>query len=73
MDINEKFNIFLDLGYVDLQLQATGFGQTLKDSSSEFLWGLGAEIDFNDSVYGSIGYTNIDSADGIQLGIGYRF
>ena len=73
IDINEKFNIFLDLGYVDLQAQGSGFGVTIKESSSEFVWGLGAEIDFSDAVYGSIGYTNIDSADGIQLGIGYRF
>jgi len=73
IDLNEQINIFLDLGYVDLQLGASGFGQSIKDSSSEFLWGVGAEIDFNDSVYGSIGYSNIDTADGIQVGIGYRF
>ena len=73
MDVSEQINIFLDLGYVDLQLQASGPGGTIKDSNSKFLWGVGAEVDFNDSIYGSIGYSDLDTSDGIQLGIGYRF
>jgi len=73
MDVSEKISIFLDLGYVDLQLKASGPGGKFTNSSSEFLWGVGAEVDFNDSIYGSIGYTDIDTSDGIQLGIGYRF
>ena len=73
MDINEQVNIFLALGYVDIQLEASAGGESLKDSSSEFMWGVGGEVSFNENMYGTIGYSDIDGADGVQLSIGLRF
>lgn len=73
MDINEQFNVYLDLGYVDIQLEASAGGESLKDSSSEFMWGVGGEVAFNESIYGTIGYSDIDGADGVQVSIGMRF
>ena len=72
MDINERVNIFLDLGYVDIEVEASG-AVNMKDSSSEFMWGVGAEVSLNENMYGTIGYSDIDDADGVQISIGLRF
>ena len=72
-----RVNLFLDLGYIDISSNAsvTGYGQyvSLSDSDSVFMFGAGADIDFTDKLYGSIGYIDIDEAGGLQVGIGYRF
>ena len=77
MDVNERFNVYLDLGYVHLKTEAeiSSRGNTFKDSESdsEFMWGLGAEVGFTENFYGTVGYLDIDDSEGFQLSLGYRF
>ena len=77
MDVNERFNVYLDLGYVHLKTETElSFRRnTSKDSQSvsEFMWGLGAEVGFTENFYGTVGYLDIDEFDGFQLSLGYRF
>jgi len=37
------------------------------------MWGVGAEVSLNENMYGTIGYSDIDDADGVQISIGLRF
>ena len=64
MDIRDRLNVFSHIGYL-----------SVKDYSHEFMYGvgLGVEIDFTDSVYGSIGALRVSDAGGYQLSVGYRF
>ena len=62
MDIGDRLNVFSDIGYL-----------SVKDYSHEFMYGVGVEIDFTDSVYGSIGALRVSDAGGYQLSVGYRF
>ena len=77
MDVNERFNVYLDLGYVHLKTETElSFRRnTSKDSQSvsEFMWGLGAEVGFTENFYGTVGYLDIDDSEGFQLSLGYRF
>ena len=73
MDVNERINVYLDLGYVDIEIEGSARGFTVKDSSSEFMWGLGAEVGFTENFYGTVGYLDIDDSEGFQLSLGYRF
>jgi len=73
VDINERANVYLELGYVDIQLEASGGGITLRDSSDEFMYGVGAQINFTDAIYATFGYQDVDDADGFKLGVGYHF
>jgi|TARA_B110000261_G_C13061537_1_gene348402 opacity protein-like surface antigen len=74
MDIGEKVNIHVKLGtvYASAEAKAPGF-ESVRDSDNGFLGGVGAEIDFNDSVYGLIGYSVVKDFDFFNIGIGYRF
>ncbi len=73
MNIGETVNIHVKMGRAYVSGKVKGGGFTIRDSSDGWVGGLGADIDFNDSVYGSIGYTIIDQTDYFNLGIGYRF
>ena len=73
MDVNERINVYLDLGYVDIEIEGSARGFTVKESSSEFMWGLGAEVGFTENFYGTVGYLDIDDSEGFQLSLGYRF
>ena len=73
MNIGEKVNIHVKMGRAYASVKAKAGGLTVRDSGNDWVWGLGADIDFNDSVYGSIGYTIVNDVDFFNLGIGYRF
>ena len=73
MNIGEKVNLHVKMGRAYGSAYLKAGGQKVRDSIHDWVGGLGADIDFNDSVYGSIGYTIVNDLDFFNLGIGYRF
>jgi opacity protein-like surface antigen len=73
MDVGDRANIFLNIGYVDVDVSASGFGVSASASSDEFLWGLGAQIDFTEQMYGTVSFIDIDETDGFKISVGYSF
>ena len=55
MDIGDRLNVFSDIGYL-----------SVKDYSHEFMYGVGVEIDFTDSVYRSIDALRVSDAGAIN-------
>ena len=70
--ISDRVRLHFDLSYVDVYRSDQGI---LFDASrAQLVYGIGTEINFTDSVYGTIGFFNTEGMNnGYQLGVGYRF
>ena len=77
IQISDRVQVYLDLGFIQTQDQAYGSCSPFPCPRSQSLYGIGADIDFADSAYCTIGVTRTDgdgvNDSGIQLGVGFRF
>lgn len=73
MDVTDKVNVFLNLGYADFDLSASAGGNSVSASSDEFLWGIGAQADFTDTLYGTASFLDVDDSDGFRVSLGFKF
>jgi opacity protein-like surface antigen len=69
MDVGDSANIFLNLGYVDLDASV----DDESGSTDEFMWGIGAQFAFTEQIYGTASFIDIDQADGFKISVGFNF
>jgi hypothetical protein len=72
MDLGDNANIFVNLGYVDIDIKATALGQSTSVSTDEFMWGVGIALNVNEELFGTVSFIDIDDADGLQISFGIR-
>ena len=73
MDVTDKVNVFLNLGYADFDVSASAGGYSASASADEFLWGIGAQADFTDTLYGTASFLDVGDTDGFRVSLGYKF
>lgn len=73
MDLGDRANIFLNLGYLDLDVSGSTSVASATASVDEFMWGIGAQVDFTEQMYGSVSFIDIDDTDGFKISVGYNF
>lgn len=73
MDVTDKVNVFLNLGYADFDVSASAGGYSASASTEEFLWGIGAQADFTDTLYGTASFLDVGDADGFRISLGFKF
>jgi hypothetical protein len=69
MDVTDKINVFLNLGYADFDIGVEGSGSA---STDEFIWGVGAQADFTDTLYGTVSFLDVDDLDGFRVTFGFK-
>ena len=72
MDVTDKVNVFLNLGYADFDLSASYGNMSASESTDEFLWGIGAQADFTDTLYGTASFLDVGNTDGFRVTIGFK-
>ena len=60
IQISDRVQVYLDLGFIQTQDQATGDFWLLSSPRAQSLYGIDADIDFADSAYCTIGVTSTD-------------
>ena len=60
IQISDRVQVYLDLGFIQTQDQATGDFWLLSSPRAQSLYGIDADIDFADSAYCTIGVTRTD-------------
>ena len=73
MDVTDKVNVFLNLGYADFDVSASLGSISASDSADEFLWGIGAQADFTDTLYGTASFLDVGDTDGFRVSLGLKF
>ena len=73
MDVTDKVNVFLNLGYADFDVSASAGGYSASASTDEFLWGIGAQADFTDTLYGTASFLDVGDSDGFRVSLGFKF
>jgi opacity protein-like surface antigen len=73
MDVTDKVNVFLNLGYADFDVSASLGSISASDSADEFLWGIGAQADFTDTLYGTASFLDVGDTDGFRVSLGFKF
>ena len=73
MDVTDKVNVFLNLGYADFDVSASLGSISASDSDDEFLWGIGAQADFTDTLYGTASFLDVGDTDGFRVSLGLKF
>ncbi|HBK17480.1 MAG TPA: hypothetical protein DDZ38_02480, partial [Gammaproteobacteria bacterium] len=72
MRFGDQFKGYLKLGYSSMEATASSENFSFTEDQSGFLWGAGIEMDFSESLYGGLGYIDIDGDDGFSAALGYR-
>ena len=77
IQISDRVQVYLDLGFIETEGIATSGCWLIPCTTTHSLYGIGADIDFADSAYCTIGVTRTAgdrvNDSGIQLGVGFRF
>ena len=78
MMVNEQFELFGRVGYVNTDYTISGLGRAASEDNSSFAYGVGANYRFTDTLYGQLAYTtfyNKDDTDitGYTLAVGMKF
>ena len=74
----QSLEVFARLGWAKTKLKANGGVFSASESGSDFAYGAGAQYSFTPTTYVTGGYTrlydkNSVTADGWNIGVGYRF
>ncbi len=76
--INQDLEAFAKLGWAKTKIKASGGGFGASDSGSDVAYGVGLQYSITPAAYITGGYMNLYdkddvSADGWNIGIGYKF
>lgn len=72
MDVTDKVNVFLNLGYADFDLSASYGNNSASSSDDEVLWGVGVQADFTDTLYGTASFLDVGDTDGFRVTFGFK-
>ena len=78
LPVADKLNLFGRIGYTRARIKASSSGTSIADSDSGFSYGVGAQYDFTDKVYGMVDYMSFYDRNGTTItgptvGVGYKF
>ena len=78
LPVADKFSVFGRVGYTRAKIQGSALGVTVSDSDSGFSYGVGAQYDFTNQVYGMLDYMSYYDRNGTTIrgpaiGVGMKF
>jgi len=71
IQISDRVRVYLDYGYIITHNEDDYIYEVLDEP--KILYGIGTEMDFSDSLYGTIGFSTSIATGAFQLGVGFRF
>ena len=71
IQISDRVRVYLDFGYIIKHSEDDYLYEVLDEPKT--LYGFGAEMDFSDSLYGTVGFSTSIATGAFQLGVGFRF